>query len=233
MTQLAFELPRRESFGRADLFVSDSNAAALGWIDRWPGWPSPVLVLHGPTGAGKTHLAHLWCQRTGAGLVSGETLGEAHVALMLARSGANFAVDNADHGPEATLLHMFNACVEVGSSLLLTAREAPGGWRPALPDLGSRLRAIPAVGIGPPDDALLGAVLLKHFADRQLRVGRELIAYLVRHMERSFAGAAEIAAALDQAALRRQGAITIPLAKEFLAARAHQCASRDSDAGVT
>jgi chromosomal replication initiation ATPase DnaA len=115
----------------------------------------------------------------------------------------------------------------------LTSRQAPADWRIALPDLGSRLRAVPVVGIDQPDDSLLGAVLLKHFADRQVRVGAGVIAYLISHMERSLATAHEIAAALDEAALRRQGAITIRLANEVLAERANQFAPRNSDAGVT
>jgi chromosomal replication initiation ATPase DnaA len=233
MKQLVFDLSQGEAFGRADFFVSESNAAALGWIERWPGWPSPVLVLHGPRGAGKTHLAHLWRGRAGAILLAGASLGEAHCAEIFERRGPRIAVDDADRAPEAALLHLYNACLEAGGSLLLTARQAPGPWQPALADLGSRLRAAPAVGINPPDDPLLGAVLAKHFADRQVRVAPEVIVYLVRHIERSLAAAKEIAAALDDAALSRSGAITIPLANQVLAARPNQCLPPGSDAGVT
>jgi chromosomal replication initiation ATPase DnaA len=128
---------------------------------------------------------------------------------------------------------LYNACLEEGGSLLLTARQAPGSWRPVLADLGSRLRAAAAIGIDPPDDALLSAVLAKHFADRQVRVASDVIAYLVRRMERSPAAAKEIVAALDRAALSRRGAITIPLTNEVLAARPNQCLPPGSDAGVT
>jgi len=233
MKQLVFELSPGEAFGRGDFFVSDSNAAALGWIERWPEWPAPVLVLHGPRGAGKTHLAHLWRERAAAVLVAGATLDEARLAEAVERANATIAVDDADHAPEAALLHLHNACLEAGGGLLLTARRAPGPWRPALADLGSRLRAAPAVGIDLPDDTLLGAVLAKHFADRQVRVAPEVIAYLVRHMERSLAAAGEIAAALDQAALSLSGAITIPLANRVLAASTDHSLPPGSDAAVT
>jgi chromosomal replication initiation ATPase DnaA len=233
MKQLTFDLPRREALGRDDFFVSAANAAALGWIDRWPEWPSPISLLYGATGAGKTHLAHLWRERAAAILVPGRLLDHVHVEHMIYGRGANMAVDDADDATETVLLHLINACVELAGNLLLTSRQAPADWRIALPDLRSRLRAVPAVGIDQPDDALLSAVLLKHFADRQVRVGAEVIAYLVSHMERSLATAHEIAAALDGAALRRQGAITIRLANEVLAERPDQFASRDSDAGVT
>lgn len=234
MTQLVFDFPKNAAFGRADFVVSEANAAALGWVDRWPEWPAPVLVLHGPEGSGKTHLAHLWGERAAAVLVPGVSLNDACLAKMLERRAARMAVDDADCAAEAMLLHLFNACLESGGGLLLTARQAPGLWPVALPDLRSRLRAAHAVGIGAPDDVLLAAVLTKHFADRQLRVAAEVIAYLVRHIERSLASAGEIAARLDEAALHGNRAITIPLAHRVLSARGViPVYRRASDAGVT
>ncbi len=216
--QLAFDLAHQRAFGRADFVVSAVNAAALEWIDRWPRWPSPVLLLHGPQGAGKTHLAHLWCERSGAFSLPGNSLDDTCAAAVLDRRRANIVVDDAQHSPEAALLHMFNACVETGANLLLTCRERPSDWPIALPDLASRLRSVPSVGIGGPDDVLLGALLAKHFADRQLLVAPGVIAYLVRHIERSYAAAAAMAAALDKAALDRDCAVTIRLASQVIAA---------------
>ncbi len=220
MIQMTFPLAGAAAYGRSDFFVSDSNAAALAWLDRWPNWPSPALLLHGPQGCGKTHLAHLWCARAPAALVSADALDETGLRQLLDGGPRRIAVDDADRAEQAPLLHLINACRENGGSLLLTARASPGSWPVGLPDLGSRLRAALAVGIGLPDDALLGAVLAKHFADRQVRVGAEVIAYLVGHMERSLAAAAEIAAALDQAALSGGGAIVMPLARRLLSRRA-------------
>jgi chromosomal replication initiation ATPase DnaA len=219
MTQLVFDFPSRETFGRADFVVSEANAAALGWVDRWPEWPSRAVVLHGPRGAGKTHLAHLWRARAAAALVAGGSLDEAGLAKIVESRAARIVVDDADRADQAMLLHLFNACLEAGGGLLLTARQAPGLWPIALADLRSRLRAAPAVGIGAPDDGLLAAVLVKHFADRQLRVAADVVTYLVRHMERSLAAAREIAAELDRAALDGNGAITIRLADRVLKAQ--------------
>jgi chromosomal replication initiation ATPase DnaA len=233
MAQLTFDLSRAAALGRSEFFVSESNAAAARWIDRWPAWPSPALVLHGPQGCGKTHLAHLWCARAPATLVPGTLLDEARLRHLLDRGEHRIAVDDADRAGDAALLHLFNACREGGGSLLLTARASPGSWRVALADLGSRLRAALTVGIGLPDDALLGAVLAKHFADRQVLVAPQVIAYLVGHMERSLAAAAGIAAALDAAALRAGGAITVPLARRLLAEAADQPLPPDSDPTVT
>jgi len=233
MTQMTFQLAGGAAFGRADFFTSGSNAAALAWLERWPDWPAPALVLHGPRGSGKTHLVHLWCARVSAPLVSGEGLDEAELQKLLSRGDHLIAVDDADRAGEAALLHLFNACREGGGGLLLAARLSPARWRVRLSDLDSRLRAAVSVGIGLPDDALLGAVLTKHFADRQVRVAPEVIDYLVGHMERSLAAAEEIAGALDEVALAAGGAITVPLARRLLIERLDQPQPPDNDPTVT
>ncbi|HEY3910342.1 MAG TPA: DNA replication protein [Stellaceae bacterium] len=233
MAQLIFDLGRGAKFGRADFFVSASNVAAARWIDHWPAWRASTLLLHGPPGCGKTHLAHLWCARAPATLVPGAILDEARLRQLLDRGERRIAVDDADCAGEAVLLHLINVCREDGGGVLLTAGVAPASWRTTLADFGSRLRAAPSVGIELPDDALLDAVLAKHFADRQVLVAPEVIAYLSRHMNRSLAEAAAVAAALDAAALRAGGAITVPLARRLLAERAGQQSPSESDPTVT
>ena len=233
MIQLTLELPRRTALGRSDFLVSESNVTAVGWIERWPGWPGGALVLHGPQGCGKTHLVHLWCERASAVIVAGETLDEEKVACLAAEGRHRIALDNADRASERALLHLHNSCLECQGSLLITARQPPGSWNFVLKDLGSRLRAALAVGIGLPDDALLGAVLVKQFADRQLSVTPEMIAYLIKRLERSFAAAADIVARLDAAALRDGCAVTIPLARNVLAQGGNQPFPPASDSGVT
>ena len=222
MSQIAFDFSPRAARGRSDFLLSDSNSAAVGWIDRWPAWPAPVLVLHGPPGCGKTHLANLWCERAAAALVAGPALSESGPSGVLTAEIGRIAVDDADRAPERTLLHLYNRCVERGGYLLVTAARAPGPWEIRLADLRSRLRAAAAVGIEMPDDALLGGILVKHFADRQLRIRPALIAYLTGRIERSFAAAAEIVAALDAAALADRRPIGIPLARKVLALRRDQ-----------
>lgn len=228
-SQLAFELSHAAALGRADFFVSTSNVAASRWVDHWPAWPSSALVLHGPEGCGKTHLAHLWCARATATLIDASTLDEARLAHLLDRGARRIAVDDADRAAEAVLLHLLNACSEDGGSVLLTARISPGAWPTAIADLGSRLRAALSVGVDLPDDVLLAAVLAKHFADRQVLVAAEVVAYLARHMDRSLAAAAAIVTALDAAALGGGGAITVPLARRVLARRADHSPPPDSD----
>jgi chromosomal replication initiation ATPase DnaA len=218
--QLTFDLSRGPAQDRSSFLISDSNAAAVGWIDRWPAWPSSLLVLCGPRESGKTHLARLWCERAAAVRVAGPSLQPAALSRLFTGNISRIAVDDADRSPETALLHLCNRCQEEGGYLLATSREPPGSWEIGLADLRSRLRAAITARIEMPDDELLGAVLVKHFADRQLRIGPELIAYLVRRIDRSFAAAAAIVAALDAAALATHRPIAIPLARQLLRAAA-------------
>lgn len=211
MKQQALDLPVEPRYGRADFLVSDSNRAAFDWIERWPDWPAGALVVYGPPGSGKTHLAHLWRERAGAALVAGSALASPEEF-----PGA-VALDDADGAAERPLLHLYNLCREQGRGLLLTMAAPPAALPTMLPDLGSRLRAAPAAGIAQPDDALLAAVLLKHFADRQLSVRPGVVAYLVPRIERSFAAAATLAAALDRRALAARRPVTVKLARAVLA----------------
>jgi chromosomal replication initiation ATPase DnaA len=216
MTQLTFDLPRGIALSRSDFLISDSNAAAIAWIDRWSDWPCRALALHGPGGCGKTHLVHLWCAQTAGVIVPGEALSVEMVARLVSERRHRVAIDDADRASELALLHLYNFCIESRGSLLVAARQPPAAWTVVLPDLDSRLRAALAIEIGLPDDALLGAVLVKHFADRQLRVAPEVIAYLLTHIERSFAAAAEMTSRLDVVSLRDRRAITVTLARQVV-----------------
>ncbi len=231
--QLTFDLPRRTALSRTDFLISDSNAGALAWIDRWSDWPSRALALHGPAGCGKTHLVHVWCSQSAGVIVPGEALSEEVVARLVSERRHRIAIDDADRACELPLLHLYNFCTATRGGLLVAARQPPAAWTVVLPDLDSRLRAVLAIGIGLPDDALLGAVLVKHFADRQLRVAPEVVAYLLRHMERSFAAAAEMAARLDLVSLRDRRAITVALARQLVSEAGSHSSSSARDAGVT
>ncbi len=215
-TQFAFEFLHRPAFGADDFLIAPSNEAAVAWLDCWPDWPSPAAVLHGPPGCGKTHLAHVWQARSGAVLRPAAALTPDAVPELAGHAAV--VVDDAERAAERPLLHLLNLMVERGGHLLLTAPAPPARWTTALPDLRSRLVALPEIAMLAPDDALIGAVLLKLFADRQLGVGEDVVVFLLHHMERSFAAARRLVAALDRAALVAQRRITVPLAREVLAA---------------
>lgn len=215
--QLVFELRHRVAHGREDFLVAPSNEAAVALVDAWPDWPGPAIAISGPAGSGKTHLAEVWRAASGATRIEAGALTEADVPAL----AASRAVIVENLGPltdagERALFHLLNLAKEEGAFLLLTGREAPARLATRLPDLASRLRALPHAELGAPDDMLLAGVLVKLFDDRQLRVAEPLIAYLAARIERSIAVARDVVEALDRASLSGKRAITVPLATEVL-----------------
>lgn len=219
--QLTFDLPVRSARGREDFFVSPANALAVTALDAPEAWPQGRMLLIGPEGSGKTHLATVFAARGGADILRADDLAEAGLpdapALVIedAERVAGHAV------LETALFHIHNHMASRGARLLLTAARPPRDWRIALPDLLSRMEATATVTLLPPDDALLGAVLVKLFADRQLQVDPGLISWLVGRMDRSFATARAVVAALDARALASRRRITIRLAAELLDSHGH------------
>jgi chromosomal replication initiation ATPase DnaA len=214
--QLALALDHAENLAREDFLSGPSNAAALALVDSWPAWPHRTVVLTGPEGSGKSHLAAIWSQAAGARLIAARALEEDAVPAALA-TGALVVEDiGAGKFDERALFHLINLAREEGAFVLLTARSAPAHF--AIRDLGSRFNALPVVAIAPPEDALLRAVLVKLFADRQLAIDESLIGYLVVRIERSFAAARAVVARLDDEAMRRRRPLTRALAADVLGA---------------
>ncbi|MEM6305542.1 MAG: chromosomal replication initiator DnaA [Pseudomonadota bacterium] len=216
--QLGLDLPSRTALGRDAFFVSPANGIALTLIDDWPNWAGGKLVLTGPKGAGKTHLTHVWAQMTGARIVAARDLTDADVPE-LARSPV--AVEDVpeiagDLAAQTALFHLHNLALAERQPLLFTGTGPVAAWTLTLPDLQSRLQGANAVALEPPDDALLSAVLVKLFADRQLMPKADFIPFLLSRMDRSFAAASALVEALDKASLALKRPVTRRLASEVL-----------------
>jgi chromosomal replication initiation ATPase DnaA len=219
--QLTFDLTLpAPTYAREDFVVAAGNREAVAWIDRWPDWPAPALAVSGPAGCGKTHLGRIWAARAQAAIVEGPDLDGKTVAdlVALVEISRALVVERAERTPERALFHLYNLMRERRGFLLLLAEHPPAHWRITLPDLASRLRAAPAVAVAPPDDDLLGSIILKQLADRQLHAGPGVVHYLVSHMERSADAARHVVAALDCRALAESREIDRRLAADVLAA---------------
>lgn len=212
MRQLALELPFEEKRGPEDFFVSSSNEAAYAAIEAWPDWIDPVLALVGPEGAGKSHLAAIWADRAHAWRIAASEIAAGEVPHLVSAGG--LVIEDADRGPrdEQALFHLLNAMRERKGFVLVTARREPSAWGLATADLESRLRRAPLVSIAAPDDALLRALLVKLFVDRQLTVDTGVIESIILRAERSFAAARRIVEAIDRAGLAAARRITRPFA---------------------
>jgi chromosomal replication initiation ATPase DnaA len=193
MTQFPLPLSYKAADGERDFFVSEANAHAVAYLDRWPDWPRAVALLLGPAGSGKSHLGRIFARQTGAEVID----------------DLDRAID------DEAVFHSWNRADEA-RPLLLIARTPPSAWGVALPDLRSRLAATPQIAIQAPDDALLAAVLAKQFRDRGLKVAPDVVAYVTARMERSFGEVAQIVDRLDAASLAQGRAITVPLARAVL-----------------
>ena len=214
--QLTLDLPHRPALGAEDFLLSESNRAAVAMIDRWPDWPHPVVVLSGPAGSGKSHLAHVWQLRSGAGSVAASALGEDTLAARAAH--ACVVVEDVDRGvrDQRAMFHLLNLAREHRFQVLVTARADPGDWDLSLPDLRSRLRQASLARIEAPDDALLRAVLVKLFSDRQLMIDPQVVSQIGLRMERSMEAAVRLVAEIDRRALQTHRKVSRALVAEVM-----------------
>ena len=213
--QLVLDLPHRQALGRDDFLVARSNAAAVALIDHWPDWPSHAALLIGPPGSGKTHLVEVWRQRSNATRVQAEDV-RVENAPELLRSGAVAIEDAGKLLDEKALFHLLNLARQQSGSVLITAQSRPEQWKTELPDLLSRLRAIPVLEILPPDDALLRGVLVKLFFDRQIAAEESTISFMLTRMPRSLGAARLLVAEIDRRALEERAEVTRPFVAKVL-----------------
>ncbi|MGC1558897.1 MAG: DnaA/Hda family protein [Bradyrhizobium sp.] len=214
--QLAFALPHAESFTREDFLEGPANAAGLALIDSWPDWPNRIMLLVGPEGSGKSHLASIWAVQAGARSTAAHTLTADAVPNALATGALVVEELRSSDVDERALFHLLNLAREEGAFVLMTARTPPSAFQIELRDLRSRLRALPMVSLLPPDDHLCRALVVKFCADRQLAVDEAVVGYLSTRVERSYAALRKAVELLDTEALRLGRPVTRALAAELL-----------------
>jgi chromosomal replication initiation ATPase DnaA len=227
--QLALDLALRPASGREDFLVTPSNAAAVAVIDQWPDWPNYAMLLLGPAGSGKTHLAEVFRQRSGAASIAASALSTEEAPLLLASLA--LVVENCGDGPldERALFHLLNLARQENAHVLLTAAKPVSGWGLTLPDLRSRLNAAPSVTLHMPDDELLRGVLIKHFNDRQIAVNEAAISYLSNRIPRSLDAVRAIVGEIDRVALAERAEITRPFIARVLSEFTNPALFSDTD----
>jgi len=214
--QLAFVLPHAESLTRDNFLEGPVNAAAVGLIESWPGWPARTMLLVGPEGSGKSHLAAIWAEQAGARSTTAHTLTAATVPAALATGALVIEDLKPSDFDERALFHLLNLAREEQAYVLITARIPPSAIGVELRDLRSRLRALPVVTLAEPDDLLFRALIVKFCADRQLTVDESVVSYLATRIERSYAAARQAVDRLDREALRLGRPVTRALVAELL-----------------
>ena len=219
--QLTFDLPHLTARGADDFMVGLTNQAASALVEQWPEWPGPGVALQGPAGVGKSHLCCIWAERSQAIIVAARDVNGASIAQLL--DAPAVAVEDLDRGigDEQALFHLLNHAKGQRTYVLATLRTEPGEIVVTLPDLRSRLRALPVVRIERPDDGLLHVLMVKLFADRQLNVDPSVIKYLSTHMDRSAEAAAAAVGEIDRIALATHKKVTPALAGQALRNLSH------------
>lgn len=213
--QLVLALDHSVSFAREDFLRGPSNAAALTLVERWPDWPDRIVALVGPEGSGKSHLAAIWAEVTGARILSAKLLSISDLPAAFA-TGALVLEDLEFAGlDERALFHLLNFAREQGAFVLITSRSPLSTFPVAIRDLASRMRALPSVTLASPDDALLRALIVKLAADRQIAMDEALVNYLANRIERSFVAARTAVYRLDEEAMRQHRPVTRTLAAEL------------------
>jgi chromosomal replication initiation ATPase DnaA len=214
--QLILDWPHQPSFAREDFLTAASNREALNAIDRWPDWPGRMLLLVGPEGSGKSHLAALWAKAAGAATIHSENLGEENARV--SAHGCALLIEDADRvgDAEERLFHLINSALQTETWVLLTGRNGPDAWGLKIPDILSRLRLAPVARLDAPDIELTEAVLFKLFSDRQLQVEPQIIAYIATRIERSLGAARQLVATLDREALSKGRRVTRAMASELM-----------------
>lgn len=175
------------------LIVGTSNADAVRYLRHVSTWPVRTAVLTGPRGSGRSLMGRLFARETGGRVIDGH-----------------------DSVSEEEVFHAWNAAQTSRKPLLIIANAPPADWHVALPDLSSRLRAVPVLTIGEPDDCLARDLIEALFAQRGVALAPGVASYIVPRMERSYAMIHRIVAALDAASLEKGGGISIRLTRETL-----------------
>jgi chromosomal replication initiation ATPase DnaA len=217
MKQIPLEFEGRTALGREDFLVSPANQDVVAWIDRWPDWPGPFMLVVGPVHSGKTHLSHVWAERSGAVTLNAVDLEDLDINALNDLSDNPLVLEDIGEGfNEKKLFHLYNLVKEKRNNMMMTSLKPVSEWNIQLPDLKSRMGALQIVHITEPDDQLFSAVLVKLFSDRQLQVMPEMIQYLVARLERSFEAAHRMVNILDQMSLEEKRNITIPLVRQIM-----------------
>ena len=215
LNQLLLNFNFKKSFNDHDYYVSDSNYFAFNIIDKWPKWEKKILNISGEKFSGKTHLANIFKLKSSALFLNEKEI--SNDVFKKIKLFESIIIDNFSNKIDENLTYSIFNLVDQDSKYLLINSETPlSEINFKLPDLISRSRNSLQAKINPPDDELIFAIILKNFSDRQIKLEKQIIEFIVNRIDRSYSKISEFIYKVDELSLKKKKPINLKTIKEIL-----------------
>jgi len=215
LNQLLLDFDIKKNFNDHDYYVSDSNYFAFNLIDKWPRWEKRILNISGDKFSGKTHLANIFKLKSSALFLNENQINDDLFKKI--KLHECIIVDGFSNSIDEKLTYAILNLVDQDSKYLLINSETPlGEINFNLPDLASRSKNLLHAKIDPPDDDLIFAIILKNFSDRQIKLEKKIIEFIINRIDRSYSKISEFIYKIDELSLKKKKPINLKTIKEIL-----------------
>ena len=213
--QLILKFPLNNAYYKEDYYVSPSNQEAYDFISSWPKWIKRIVNIFGPSGSGKTHLTSILKDKTSVLILESQQLDE--TIFFKFKTKEALIIENLNEKVSENLLFsLWNAALQDNKYLLITSKKPINRYKFKLPDLKSRVSSSVFIGIKLPSDDLMGVIIAKNFSDRQIKVKKKHIEYIIKRIDRSYEKISQFILTLDKYSLKKGSPFSLKLIKEVL-----------------
>ena len=213
--QLILKFPSEKAFKKEDFYVSQSNQEAYDFINSWPKWIKRIVNIFGPSGSGKTHLVNILKNKTSCLQVNSSELNE-KIFLRFKTKEALIIENLNEKVSEKLLFTLWNTALQDNKYILITSKKPISNYKFKLKDLVSRINSSLIIGIKLPSDDLISVIIAKNFSDKQIKVNKRQIDYIIKRIDRSYEKISLFILTLDKYSLKKGTPFSLKLIKEVL-----------------